>query len=165
MEGLDLQESKANYIDNKKFYIEISKWIEEVNKAKKLGIENPPTTEYLGECYMLISKKLGGKYNFSGYTFVDDMISDGYMNCILYADRFDPEKGSNPFAYFTRIIWFAFLRRIAKEKKSYKLKYKLIENMDVIKTFLSVEDPDNKLYIDQYVSYLKEFTVENPKEE
>jgi DNA-directed RNA polymerase specialized sigma subunit len=68
---------------------------------------------------------LSHKPNFSGYTYKEDMISDGIENCLLYIDNFDPEKSNNPFAYFTQIIYYAFLRRIAKEKKVLytKLKY------------------------------------------
>jgi hypothetical protein len=56
------------------------------------------------------------------------MISDGIENCLLYIDNFDPEKYSNPFAYFTQIIYYAFLRRIQKEKKHMYIRYKSMQN-------------------------------------
>jgi len=61
------------------------------------------------------------------YMFRDDMISDGIENCVQYIHNFDPEKSKNPFAYFTQIIHYAFLRRIQKEKKQLEIKTKIIE--------------------------------------
>ena len=59
--------------------------------------------------------------------FRDDMISDGIENCVQYIHNFDPAKSKNPFAYFTQIIHYAFLRRIQKEKKQLDIKTKIIE--------------------------------------
>ena len=87
----------------------------------------PKITNYLGECFLKIATHLSYKPNFVNYMFRDDMISDGIENCVQYIHNFDPEKSSNPFAYFTQIIHYAFLRRIQKEKKQLEIKTKIIE--------------------------------------
>jgi len=87
----------------------------------------PPITNYLGECFLKIATHLSYKPNFVNYMFRDDMISDGIENCVQYIHNFDPEKSKNPFAYFTQIIHYAFLRRISKEKKQLEIKTKIIE--------------------------------------
>ena len=85
-------------------------------------------SEYLGECFMKIAQRLSFRPNFINYAFKDDMISDGIENCIQYIKNFNPEKSSNPFAYFTQIIYYAFIRRIQKEKKQLYIKYKTMES-------------------------------------
>ena len=87
----------------------------------------PTIPNYLGECFLKIATHLSYKPNFVNYMFRDDMISDGIENCIQYIHNFDPNKSSNPFAYFTHIIHYAFLRRIQKEKKQLEIKTKIIE--------------------------------------
>ena len=87
----------------------------------------PQIPNYLGECFLKIATHLSYKPNFVNYMFRDDMISDGIENCVQYIHNFDPEKSKNPFAYFTQIIHYAFLRRIQKEKKQLEIKTKIIE--------------------------------------
>jgi hypothetical protein len=87
----------------------------------------PPIPNYLGECFLKIATHLSYKPNFVNYMFREDMISDGIENCVQYIHNFDPNKTSNPFAYFTQIIHYAFLRRIQKEKKQLEIKTKIIE--------------------------------------
>ena len=87
----------------------------------------PQISNYLGECFLKIATHLSYKPNFVNYMFRDDMISDGIENCVQYIHNFDPEKSKNPFAYFTQIIHYAFLRRIQKEKKQLEIKSKIIE--------------------------------------
>ena len=87
----------------------------------------PPITNYLGDCFLKIATHLSYKPNFVNYMFREDMISDGIENCVQYIHNFDPEKSKNPFAYFTQIIHYAFLRRIQKEKKQLDIKTKIIE--------------------------------------
>ncbi len=87
----------------------------------------PRITNYLGECFLKIATHLSYKPNFVNYMFREDMISDGIENCVQYMLNFDPKKSNNPFAYFTQIIHYAFLRRIQKEKKQLEIKTKIIE--------------------------------------
>ena len=91
----------------------------------------PPIPNYLGECFLKIATHLSYKPNFVNYMFREDMISDGIENCVQYIHNFDPAKSKNPFAYFTQIIYFAFLRRIQKEKKYLYTKYKASENTNL----------------------------------
>jgi len=87
----------------------------------------PPISNYLGECFLKIATHLSYKPNFVNYMFREDMISDGIENCVQYIHNFNPERSQNPFAYFTQIIHYAFLRRIQKEKKQLDIKTKIIE--------------------------------------
>jgi len=93
----------------------------------KHWVGKPPIPNYLGECFLKIATHLSYKPNFVNYMFRDDMISDGIENCVQYIHNFNPEKSTNPFAYFTQIIHYAFLRRIQKEKKQLDIKTKIIE--------------------------------------
>lgn len=117
-----------NYIDNKEFFEKISEYRKSVLEAKAADKETPRVTEYLGKNFLLIAKNLAKRPNFANYPYKDEMISDGIENCILYINNFDPEKSNNPFAYFTQIIYFAFLRRIDKEKKQLYVKHKAFES-------------------------------------
>jgi hypothetical protein len=123
-----------HYIDNKRFFEEMKAWKVLVNTADKEGKPHPPVTDYIGECFMAIADRLSRKPNFINYPYRDEMISDGIENCLLYAYNFDPKKSTNPFSYFTQIIYYAFLRRISKEKKQAYIKLKKIENSDVDST-------------------------------
>jgi DNA-directed RNA polymerase specialized sigma subunit len=96
-------------------------------KSKENGLAKPQISNYLGDCFLKIATHLSYKPNFVNYMFREDMISDGVENCIQYIHNFDPNKSSNPFAYFTQIIHYAFLRRIQKEKKQLEIKSKIIE--------------------------------------
>jgi hypothetical protein len=87
----------------------------------------PTIPNYLGECFLKIATHLSYKPNFVNYMFREDMVSDGIENCVQYIHNFNPEKSQNPFAYFTQIIHYAFLRRIQKEKKQLDIKSKIIE--------------------------------------
>jgi hypothetical protein len=117
-----------HYIDNKKFFTAILQHKREVSIAKAENREAPRIPPYIGECLYKIATRLSLKPNFISYTFRDEMISDGLENCVNYLNNFDPEKSDNPFAYFTQIIWFAFIRRIDKEKKHLYIKQKTLEN-------------------------------------
>ena len=91
----------------------MKEYIDELNNAKAKNLPDPKIPDYIGECFMLIAKNLANKPNFSGYSFKEEMISDGVINCVLYMHNFNPDKFTNPFAYFTQMIKFAFLRALA----------------------------------------------------
>ena len=95
--------------------------------AKEKGIDPPLISNYLGDCFLKIATHLSYKPNFVNYMFREDMIGDGIENCVQYIHNFNPEKSKNPFAYFTQIIYYAFLRRIQKEKKQLEIQTKIIE--------------------------------------
>lgn len=117
-----------HYVNNEKFLEEMKVFRQSVIDAKQNNKERPRVPNYIGDCLFKIATHLARKPNFSNYTFKEDMVSDGVENCLLYIDNFDPEKSQNPFAYFTQIIYYAFLRRIQKEKKHLYIKYKSMQN-------------------------------------
>ena len=125
------EKSKANhYIDNKEFYAAMIEWKKEVNNNEKSGEPKPPVTDYIGKCFLDIAQHLSYRPNFINYPYRDEMVGDGIENCLMYAHNFDPDKSKNPFSYFTQIIYYAFLRRIEKEKKQSYVKYKMLEQID-----------------------------------
>ena len=119
-----------NYIDNKEFFSAMVDWKKLVIEARELDDPRPPITEYIGKCFMDIAEHLAYKPNFINYPYRDEMVGDGIENCLLYCHNFDPEKSKNPFSYFTQIIYYAFLRRIEREKKQNYIKYKTIMMKD-----------------------------------
>ena len=138
---MPVRERSEHYVNNKDFLAAIVEYRIKVRKAAQK--ENPDITDdqlknwsspnkpritnYLGECFLKIATHLSYKPNFVNYMFREDMSSDGIENCVQYMLNFDPAKSSNPFAYFTQIIHYAFLRRIQKEKKQLEIKTKIIE--------------------------------------
>jgi len=122
-----VRKRSEHYVNNKEFLAAIVAYKLEILEAEKLGKPKPRITNYLGECFLKIATHLSYKPNFVNYMFREDMISDGIENCVQYIHNFDPEKSKNPFAYFTQIIHYAFLRRIQKEKKQLEIKTKIIE--------------------------------------
>ena len=121
------RKKSEHYVNNKELLEEHIVYREKVAIAKEKDLPKPRITNYLGSCFLKIATHLSYKPNFVNYMFRDDMISDGIENCVQYIHNFDPEKSRNPFAYFTQIIHYAFLRRIQKEKKQLDIKNKIIE--------------------------------------
>jgi len=142
----------SHYVDNKKFLAALIDYKKSIDVAKVEGMGTPQVPKYIGECFIKIATHLSYKSNFINYTFKDDMISDGIENCLTAATKFDPEKSSNPFAYYTQIIYFAFIRRIQKEKKHQATKYKIIENLDMDAIMQGSDDTEAGR---QLIDYLK----------
>ena len=141
-----------HYVNNKEFLQAISDWKELVKEAESAGEEQPPVTNYIGECFLKIAQHLSYRPNFINYTFREEMISDGIENCLQYVNNFNPEKSKNPFSYFTQIIYYAFIRRIQKEKKQSHVKHKMIEKA-MVPTF--DQNPlDQTNYGNTYMDYL-----------
>ena len=132
----------VHYIDNKEFHAAMIEWKELCKEAEEAGEEKPQVTNYIGECFLKIANGLSHKPNFMNYTFKDDMVSDGIENCLQYIHNFNPEKSKNPFAYFTQIIYYAFIRRIQREKKQTHVKHRLIEKVDY-RAFVTMEGDEN----------------------
>ena len=116
-----------HYVNNKEFLAALINHRENIEIAEIQGKEKPRIPRYIGECFLKIATHLSFKPNFVNYMFKEDMISDGIENCVQYIHNFNPEKSQNPFAYFTQIIHYAFLRRIQKEKKQLEIKNKILE--------------------------------------
>ena len=132
----------AHYVDNKVFLQAMKEWKEKCDEAEQMGEEKPRVSNYIGECFLKIANGLSHKPNFMNYTFKDDMVSDGIENCLQYIHNFNPEKSNNPFAYFTQIIYYAFIRRIQREKKQTHVKHKLIEKVDY-RAFVTMHGDEN----------------------
>lgn len=130
----------AHYVNNKEFLAALIDYRAKVLEAEEKGEAAPRVTEYIGECFLKIATHLSYKSNFINYSYRDEMISDGIENCLTAVQKFDPEKSSNPFAYYTQIIYFAFIRRIQKEKKQQATKYKLLENVNIEDIVSNSED-------------------------
>lgn len=131
---------KQHYVDNKKFLAELVKYRDRIQIAEKKGLKKPRITEYIGECFLKIATHLSYRPNFINYMYKEDMIGDGIENCVQYIYNFDPAKSSNPFAYFTQIVYYAYLRRISKEKRQMDIKDKLIEKKGFDEVFHSDGD-------------------------
>ena len=121
------KKKSEHYVNNKELLEALIVYRAKVAEAKEKDLPKPRITNYLGSCFLKIATHLSYKPNFVNYMFRDDMISDGREICVQYIHNFDPEKSRNPFAYFTQIIHYAFLRRIQKEKKQLDIKTKIIE--------------------------------------
>ena len=120
---------KNNFIDNKEFYSAMIDYKVKLDKARNAGLERkdwPPIPRYIGKCFLDIAEHLSMRPNFSNYIYRQDMVMDAVENCVVYCHRFDPEKSQNPFAYFTQVCWYAFIRRIGKEKRQIEICDKII---------------------------------------
>jgi hypothetical protein len=134
-----------HYIDNERFLQELIDHKKAVLKAKAEGKKPPGATNYIGQCFLDIANNLAKKPNFANYIFKEEMVSDGIENCIMYTTNFDENKSRNPFAFFTQIIYYAFLRRIQKEKKQLYVKMKCFENNDKTGKFKNRMIEDGKV--------------------
>ena len=154
-----MKRTKKNYINNPEFLEAVVAYKKLCVEAENSGDDLPQIPNYIGECIFKISTRLASRPNFSGYSYKDDMISDGLENAIQALGNFDPEKSSNPFAYFTQIIWYAFLRRIEKEKKQLYVKHKVVENSMLTGTAIEKKagDSGEAAFIDLNNDYMNNF--------
>ena len=155
---------KPHYVDNKKFLVAMTEWRLKYDKAEKAKRKQPAVTNYIGECFLKIANHLSYRPNFINYTYRDDMISDGIENCLQYMSNFNPNKSNNPFAYFTQIIYYAFIRRIQKEKKQQDVKAKLIANSGAEMMMDSLVGDDSQ-YKNQMLDFLQKNVKESDKKE
>ena len=124
-----------HYVNNKDFLAALEQYAIDVARAKEREQPKPRIPRYIGECFLKIANHLSYNPNFENYMFKDDMICDGIENCVRYIHNFNPEKSKNPFAYFTQIIYYAFLRRIQQEKKQLEIKNKILEKTNFDEVF------------------------------
>ena len=138
-----------HYVNNKEFLAALIKYQEDIEIARLQDKPKPDIPRYIGECFLKIANHLSFKPNFVNYMFKEDMISDGIENCVQYIHNFNPEKSKNPFAYFTQIIHYAFLRRIQREKRQLEIKNKIIEKSGYQEVF----NDDNKIDGSNFADY------------
>ena len=150
----------AHYVSNKELLAAMIEFRDNCKEAEESGEDKPKVPEYVGECILKIANGLSNRPNFINYTYRQEMISDGIENCLQYIHNFNPEKSKNPFAYFTQIIYYAFIRRIQKEKKQQEVKQKMIANYGIEQMMDSMEGDDT-----QYQSQMLDFLRRNSREE
>ena len=150
---MNTKTKKEHYVNNKEFLQAMIDYRKMINKAKREKLPKPPVTDYIGGCFLKIANHLSYRPNFINYTFRDDMISDGIENCLQYLDNFNPTKSNNPFAYFTQIIYYAFVRRIQKEKKQVTIKNKLITESNY--DDMTLQPGEDKEFKNQFTEFLK----------
>ena len=146
------KKKSEHYVNNRELLEALIVYRAKVKEAEENDLPKPRITNYLGSCFLKIATHLSYKPNFVNYMFREDMISDGIENCVQYIKNFNPEKSSNPFAYFTQIIHYAFLRRIQKEKRQMDIRGKLIERSG----FEEVMSGDGDLYSSSDYNSIKE---------
>jgi len=156
------KEKGTHYVNNAEFLEAMKEWKNKCKEAEELGDPQPPISNYIGECFLKIANHLSYRPNFINYTYREEMISDGIENCLQYASNFNPEKSKNPFAYFTQIIYYAFIRRIQKEKKQQHVKHKIIENMSI--DVMMNEGDDQAVFVEYLQkNFLPDEAVYKPK--
>jgi hypothetical protein len=142
------RKKSIHYVNNKDFLEALVEYKRRIVEAEERGDPKPQITNYIGECFLKIATHLSFKPNFVNYIFKDDMISDGIENCVQYIHNFNPEKSTNPFAYFTQIIHYAFLRRIQREKRQLEIKNKILERTGYDEVFHDDSSIDGVNYSD-----------------
>jgi hypothetical protein len=147
------KKKNPHYVNNKEFLAAMVEFRESVKLAESNGDNRPVVPNYIAECIMKIATHLSYKPNFVNYSFREEMICDGIENCLQYIDNFNPEKSNNPFAYFTQIVYFAFLRRIQKEKKYLYTKYKATENANMFDMTADRQEHDQGVDYNDDVKY------------
>jgi len=153
------RKKKPYYVDNKLFLQAMIEFRESVAHAEENKLQRPIVPMYIADCIMKIATHLSYKPNFVNYSFREEMICDGIENALQYIDNFNPEKSKNPFAYFTQIIYYAFLRRIQKEKKYLYTKYKATEHANIFGEVSDRQEHDNGSQYNDDVKY-SEWTEE-----
>ena len=146
-----------HYVNNKDFLAALIDYKEKVEFAKNNNGETPRMPQYIGECIFNIATRLSHKPNFINYPFRSEMISDGIENCFIYLNNFDPSKTNNPFAYFTQIIKFAFIRRIQREKKQLYIRHKISE-LQLYSNTRKIDDNESEMmddFVEQYETMLE----------
>lgn len=121
------KKKSIHYVDNTRLYEEMVEYKRQFNHAKEMGLEKPTPSNFIGQSILNIANHVATLRDFAKYYYVDEMIGDGIENVFMYLDRFDPEKSKNPFSYFTQIIWYAYWRRMAKEKKQWQIKQEMVK--------------------------------------
>lgn len=156
-----MKKRKLKYINNTDFNNAMKKYRSDYQKAEKDGTRLPSIPNYIGECFLKISSNLARKPNFANYPFRDEMEADGLENAVRAINNFDPDKSDNPFAYFTTVIYYAFLRRIDREKKELYCKHKALEratvNGDMYEGEADMNTKNNDLDTDYMNNFVRDF--------
>ena len=153
------KKGSEHYVNNKEFTAAIIEHNSACRLAEKKGLQKPKISEYIGECIYKIATRLSTKPNFINYSYRDEMICDGIENCLQYIENFNEEKSNNAFAYITQIIYFAFLRRIQKEKKQQAIKQKAIMESGILTDMADSIDGSPSDGKNTYIEFLQQNMV------
>jgi hypothetical protein len=181
-----MSKQKPHYVNNKEFSQAVVDYVKSVEDAEERGKEPPKVTNYIADCFLKIAEGLSHRPNFIRYTYREEMVMDAVENCLKAIMNYNIEAATrtgnpNAFAYFTQICYYAFIRRIQKEKKQFDVKIKFIEQsgFDEFMTHMEGDDSHHtseQMFVDQlkdridkvkeHDRMLKEFTKqekEKPK--
>jgi len=127
---------KAHYVNNKEFSQAVMDYAVECRDLKEQNKPVPKVTDYIARCFIKISEGLSHRPNFVRYTYREEMVMDAVENCLRAIGNYNIETATrtgkpNAFSYFTQICYYAFIRRIMKEKKQQDIKFKFIEKMGI----------------------------------
>jgi len=130
------KKESVHYVNNADFSQAVVEYVKTVNKAKEQGEPQPIIPDYIAQCFLRIAEGLSHKHNFIRYTYREEMVMDAVENCLKAIANYNIETATrtgkpNAFAYFTQITWYAFLRRISKEKKQQDIKMKFLTRADI----------------------------------
>ena len=150
MKGSDMARTKRasiHYVNNADFSQAVVDYVKSVQEAKKKEEQLPIVPDYIASCFLRIAEGLSHKSNFIRYTYREEMVMDAVENCLKAIENYNLEAATrtgkpNAFAYFTQITWYAFLRRIAKEKKQQEIKFKYLTKSG-IENFMVNEHGDD----------------------
>ena len=150
---------KPHYVNNADFSQAVVEYVRSCNVAEKEGKPTPIVTDYIAQCFLKICEGLSHKANFVRYTYREEMMMDAVENCLKAIQNYNIDKATrtgnpNAFAYFTQIAWYAFLRRIQKEKKQQDIKMKYLSESDI--GDLIAAELDNDEAIRQTQSFVDE---------
>jgi len=131
-----MSKNKAHYINNKEFSLAVVEYVKDVNEARERKETTPIVTDYIARCFLKIAEGLSHRPNFVRYTYREEMVMDAVENCLRAIGNYDITTATrtgnpNAFSYFTQICFYAFVRRITKEKKQQEIKAKFIEKMGI----------------------------------
>ena len=130
------RKKSIHYVNNSDFSTAVVSYVEKVEEARKKDTDIPKVPDYIAQCFLRIAEGLSHKANFIRYTYREEMVMDAVENCLKAIGNYNLEAATrtgkpNAFAYFTQITWYAFLRRITKEKKQQEIKLKYLTKSGV----------------------------------
>jgi hypothetical protein len=154
------KQSNIHYVNNSKFSLAIVEYVKELQESKANGLDPPIVPNYIALCFLKIAENLSHKGNFIRYTYREEMVMDAVENCLRAIENYDINTTTrtgkpNAFAYFTQIIWYAFLRRIAKEKKQQEIKERYLSQSG-IEMFMEIGDDQSSNTAANFVDHLKD---------
>ena len=152
---------KPHYVNNAEFSAAVVEYVKEVNEAVSKDMQIPIVPNYVAECLLKIAERLSHKSNFVRYTYREEMVMDAVENCLKALANYNVEAATrggkpNAFGYFTQISWYAFLRRIQKEKRQQDLKLKFIAESGLDEFMIDPdEDPAVAKAVQNFVDNLR----------